>query len=149
LIEKQLKVNGYDIDVIGIVSNIVYVRWFEDLRLQFLDTFFPFEDMFARNQSPILSRTEVEYRYPLTIYDRPVGRVWVERLERARWHVAFEIESQGKLHCFGKQSGYFYDIKRKRPIAIPEELKRQYEEALADLTRRERDSGGNEGKGAV
>ena len=74
LIEKQLKVNGYDIDVMGIVSNIVYVRWFEDLRYRFLDTFCPFEELLARNQSPILSRTEVEYKYPLTIYDHnPLG----------------------------------------------------------------------------
>ncbi len=132
LIEKQLKVNGYDIDVMGIVSNIVYVRWFEDLRFQFLDTYSPFEDMVARNQSPILARTEIEYRYPLTIYDKPVGRVWVERLERARWHVAFEIEAGGRLHCVGKQTGYFYDIERQRPIPTPEDLKRQYEEALAE-----------------
>ena len=33
LVEMPLKVQGYDIDVAGIVSNIVYVRWLEDLRL--------------------------------------------------------------------------------------------------------------------
>lgn len=33
LIQKPLKINGYDIDVMGIVSNIVYIRmlWISDL----------------------------------------------------------------------------------------------------------------------
>jgi len=39
LIQKPLKINGYDIDVMGIVSNIVYIRWFEDLRFEFLDRY--------------------------------------------------------------------------------------------------------------
>ena len=35
--ERELEVNGYDIDAMGIVSNIVYVRWFEDLRTDFIN----------------------------------------------------------------------------------------------------------------
>ena len=29
--EREIEVNNYDIDAMGIVSNIVYIRWFEDL----------------------------------------------------------------------------------------------------------------------
>jgi hypothetical protein len=73
LIQKPLKINGYDIDVMGIVSNIVYIRWFEDLRFEFLDRYWPFENMLKSNRSPVLSTTHVKYRYPLTIYDRLVS----------------------------------------------------------------------------
>ena len=31
--EKEITINAYDIDARGIVSNIVYIRWFEDLRM--------------------------------------------------------------------------------------------------------------------
>ena len=31
-LEMPLKVRAYDVDAMGYVSNIVYVRWFEDLR---------------------------------------------------------------------------------------------------------------------
>ena len=34
--ERNFEVNGYDIDAMGIVSNIVYIRWFEDLRTDFI-----------------------------------------------------------------------------------------------------------------
>lgn len=27
--EREIEVNNYDIDAMGIVSNIVYIRWFE------------------------------------------------------------------------------------------------------------------------
>jgi acyl-CoA thioester hydrolase len=41
LVELEIKIKAYDIDVMGIVSNIVYVRWFEDLRTLFLIHFYP------------------------------------------------------------------------------------------------------------
>ncbi len=36
--EKEIEVNGYDIDAMGVVSNIVYIRWFEILRTAFIST---------------------------------------------------------------------------------------------------------------
>ncbi|MGO9114694.1 MAG: hypothetical protein ACLP9L_36220 [Thermoguttaceae bacterium] len=36
-VQVPLRVKPYDIDVVGVVSNIVYVRWMEDLRLAMLD----------------------------------------------------------------------------------------------------------------
>jgi len=41
LIEKEIKVATYDIDFAGIVSNISYIRWLEDLRLAWLEKYFP------------------------------------------------------------------------------------------------------------
>ena len=126
MVEKPLRVNGYDIDVMGIVSNIVYVRWFEDLRYKFLDTYFPFEEMLAIQISPILAKTEIEYKYPLTIYDKPLGRVWVADFGRAKWHVSFEIETEQRMHCVGMQTGYFFDLEKKRPVPIPDRLLEHY-----------------------
>jgi len=122
IVEMPLQVNGYDIDVMGIVSNIVYIRWFEDLRFKFLDTYFPFEKIISHNQSPILATTEASYKYPLTIYDKPFGRVWVIGMSRAKWKMEFEIVTENKIHCTGRQSGYFFDLNKNKPIAIPSEL---------------------------
>ena len=36
-VQRPLRVKPYDIDVVGVVSNIVYVRWMEDLRMAMLD----------------------------------------------------------------------------------------------------------------
>lgn len=40
-VELALPVRTYDIDFAGVVSNIVYVRWLEDLRLAIVDAYFP------------------------------------------------------------------------------------------------------------
>ncbi|SHK12603.1 acyl-CoA thioester hydrolase [Anaerocolumna jejuensis DSM 15929] len=132
LVEKKIKVNAYDIDVMGIVSNIVYVRWFEDLRFLLLDQFWAYEDMLKLNQSPILSKTEIDYKRPLTILDNPVGELWISDLNKSRWTISIEIKSDGKLVCCGKQTGYFYDMNRKRPVPIPQELLQKYQNCLEE-----------------
>ena len=43
--EKEIEVNNYDIDAMGIVSNIVYVRWFEDLNSIYQSTYELFRDV--------------------------------------------------------------------------------------------------------
>lgn len=134
LLERNIKIKGYDIDIMGIVNNIVYVRWFEDLRHDFLDMYWPYADMLAQNQSPILAKLEIEYKYPLTIHDHPVGRIWVSYLSRAKWEMGFEIIAENKLNCYGKQSGYIYDLIRKKPVAIPDHLKDKYDASLAALS---------------
>ena len=39
--EQPLPIRTYDIDFAGIVSNIVFIRWLEDLRLALLDQTYP------------------------------------------------------------------------------------------------------------
>lgn len=130
LVEKDFKVNAYDIDVMGIVSNIVYIRWFENLRFGLLDQFWPYEEMLRPGQSPILAKTTAEYHRPVTIFDRPQGKLWVSNLTRSRWEVALEITIEGKVACSGHQIGYFYDMNKKKPVPIPEALRLRYEQAL-------------------
>ena len=69
--EKEIEVNNYDIDAMGIVSNIVYVRWFEDLRTVFINQYMNYSEMIKNHISPILMKTEIEYKVPITIHDRP------------------------------------------------------------------------------
>ena len=42
-----MRVKPYDMDVVGVVSNIVYVRWMEDLRLAMLDAYLPLDEQMA------------------------------------------------------------------------------------------------------
>ena len=129
LLEKAIRINGYDIDVLGIVSNIVYVRWFEDLRHHFLDVYWPYEEMLTNRQSPVLAKTEVEYKHPLTIHDKPMGKIWVEHFGRGKWIMSFEITNGDKVICTGRQTGYVIDTERMKPIPIPDGLRQKYEAA--------------------
>ena len=91
--EKAIEVNGYDIDAMGIVSNIVYIRWFEDLRTDFINQYMPYSDMMNQHISPILMKAEAESKTPITIHDKPIGRCYIVKASKLRWEFEFEIVS--------------------------------------------------------
>lgn len=126
LVEQPILINAYDIDAMGIVSNIVYVRWFEDLRMVFLNEHHPLAEMMAVQISPILMKTEIEYKVPLTIFDKPVGRCWMVKFGQSSWEMEFEIATDKHIHCVGKQSGCFYNLEKKKVAKIPEPLKKLF-----------------------
>ncbi len=128
-VKMDINVKVYDIDAMGIVSNIVYIRWFEDMRLLFLDKHYPYQEMITAGISPILIKTEINYKTPITIHDQPIGICTIKNLGSSKWEMEFEIRSKDILHCKGKQIGCFYNIEKKRPSLVPERLIEAYEKA--------------------
>ncbi|MEI2691642.1 MAG: hypothetical protein V9H69_18825 [Anaerolineae bacterium] len=66
-ITLSIAVRTYDIDFASIVSNIVYIRWLEDLRLQMLAEYFPLDTaMQTMNIAPVLlaQRDRLQARHP-------------------------------------------------------------------------------------
>lgn len=122
LIERPIVVRTYDIDFANIVHNIVYFRWLEDLRSEILADVLPIDEILATGISPILTRTEIEYRLPVRIGDGVTGRMWVSDLARTRWTLAAEISAGGQVCTVARQSGYFADLKSLRPVRVPEKL---------------------------
>ena len=125
-VELRFKVKTYDTDFAGIVHNMVYIRWLEDLRLQILAEHFPMEEQLAQNQGPILVKTEIAYEGPLRLFDEPVGRMWVSRLGRVRWEVQAEIALEDQVAAKASQSGYFADLSNLRPVRIPTDLREKW-----------------------
>ncbi|MDZ7725870.1 MAG: thioesterase family protein [candidate division KSB1 bacterium] len=121
-IEQPLKVQGYDIDVMGIVNNVVYLRWFEDLRMAFLDNMMPFSEMIAKGYSPVLVKTCIKYYKPLTIHDQPKGILTLTRLTRIRWSITIDIKTGETVHCHGEQQGAFFHLKNHKIAKIPQEF---------------------------
>jgi acyl-CoA thioester hydrolase len=124
-ISLTFSVKTYDIDFAGIVSNLVYVRWLEDLRLALLDCAYPLEQLVADGLGPVLLETHIAYRDALTIHDKPEGRMSVESMGRVRWTVAAEfVTGGGRVHATARQTGLFIRLDTRRPVAIPERLRR-------------------------
>ncbi len=130
LTKLDIKIYAYDIDLMGIVSNIVYVRWVENLRTKMLDDYYPLEKLLKQNISPILAKTEIEYKYPLTIYDKPVGEIWLCDMKKSKWQMEFIIKTDSKTNCIGKQTGYFVNLETKRPAPMPDDLYSIYEKTI-------------------
>jgi acyl-CoA thioester hydrolase len=124
--EQPLPIRTYDIDFAGIVSNIVFIRWLEDLRLGLLDQAYPLIRALAEDVAPILLSTRINYRRPVTIADPLVGRMWVAGLTRVRWRLAAEFSVNGIVHAEAEQEGLFMRLSTRRPIAIPEPIRRRH-----------------------
>jgi acyl-CoA thioester hydrolase len=130
-IALSLPVRTYDIDFAGIVSNIVYVRWFEDMRLAMLDHSFPLAEQLQQGFAPIVLQTKIDYKQSIVLGDRPIGKMWVESLESLRWVVSAEIVTGDKISAIGQQMGIFLNLETKKPIKMPERMKQSYAAAIA------------------
>lgn len=121
-----IPVRTYDIDFVGIVSNIVYIRWLEDLRLKFLDEHLQLNQQLEQGYAPVLAGTEIEYKRPIKLIDKVIGRLWLSNLGRLKWTVQAEILSNNELAAVATQKGVFISLQNSRPIPIPQELQNKY-----------------------
>jgi acyl-CoA thioester hydrolase len=126
VVERDITVKTYDIDFAGIVSNIVYIRWLEDLRLAMMDESYPLPGALAEDVAPILIETRIAYAHPLTIQDHPRGRIWIQRMERIRWMLAAEFIADGIVYATAEQTGLFIRLSTRRPVAIPGPLRTRF-----------------------
>jgi acyl-CoA thioester hydrolase len=94
-VEVHLPVRTYDIDFAGIVSNIVYVRWLEDLRLEMLARHFPLDEQLKNGIAPVIVQTQIDYKLPLRLGDIAIGKMWIKTMESLRLTVNAEISVNG------------------------------------------------------
>ena len=133
-VEIPIPVQTYDIDLMGIASNISYTRWLEDLRLKLLSTYYPLEKLLQNGIGPVLVQTHIEFKRPVRILDQLVGHMWVSRLDSPRWELKAEFLRNGKIAARAEQSGVFVRIQDGHPVPVPEELMRQYIEFQQNIS---------------
>lgn len=51
----------YEIDFSGALSNLVHVKWLEDLRPAMLSRYLPLQDLINQNTAPMIAKTEIQY----------------------------------------------------------------------------------------
>jgi acyl-CoA thioester hydrolase len=125
-IERALPIRTYDIDFAGIVSNIVFVRWLEDLRLAMMEEAYPIARALADDVAPILLETRIAYERPVTIHDALTGRMWATAMGRVKWHLAAEFIVGDVFHARAEQVGLFIRLSTRRPIAPPAPLRERF-----------------------
>jgi len=126
-IELELSIQTYDIDFAGIVSNIVYIRWLEDLRLQIMERYLPLNSVIAKGYCPTLASTQIDYKKALRLFDRPVGKMWLSDAGRLRFTMQAEIYRDKELVTQAKQVCFFVDTQTMRPLAIPDDFYAVYQ----------------------
>ena len=122
-VQHDFRVMTYDIDFAGIVSNISYIRWLEDLRNLFAERVLSIGDALQRGIAPALMHTEIDYLAPVRFPDTVDGRMWLSEHSRIKWVIAAEFRSQAadRLVARAKQIGVFVELNSLRPVRLPEE----------------------------
>ena len=124
-VNQIFQVMTYDIDFAGIVSNITYIRWLEDLRNFYADQVLPIGTALKRGIVPALGRTEIDYLAPVRFPDKVAGRMWLSERGNAKFVLSAEFISQtaGIITAKSKQLGVFVSQATFRPVPLPEEFK--------------------------
>jgi acyl-CoA thioester hydrolase len=114
---------SYEIDYAGILSNQVYLRWLEDMRTAFMARWLSLEDAYQRGQVPVLTRTEIDYRVPLRLGERALGRMWAGQIGRTSAQIESELRRDDDRVCArALQTVAFVDARTGRPTRFPAEF---------------------------
>lgn len=90
---SSFTVRSYEVDSYRHLNNGVYVSWFEQARLEFLQSLgFSYDGFADREQWFVVARTEVDFRQPLTSGDEARVRSSIAALGRSsvRWRQVLE-----------------------------------------------------------
>lgn len=123
--EMEFEVRTYDVDFAGIVSNIVYHRWLEDLRLTVLAQAVTVPALMASGLVPTLAQTLVDFRAPLRLGERVRGRQAITAAGRTS--LVFETEMRRipdeASVLVARHKVVLVDPATGRPTPIPDSLR--------------------------
>jgi acyl-CoA thioester hydrolase len=128
-VELSFHPKTYDIDFAGHVSNIVYIRWLEDLRMVLLDTHLPLNVLMERDIAPVVMRTCIDYKKPVRLFDKLTGKMWASEMGSITGILSAEFSVNGNIVAAAEQTGLFVKLQSGRPVAFPEELRQRFEES--------------------
>ncbi|HEY9713127.1 MAG TPA: thioesterase family protein [Chroococcales cyanobacterium] len=132
-IAVPIKVKTYDIDSAGHVSNIVYLRWMEDLRLELMERHFSYQSFIEAGYQPIIAATEIQYKRAVKLFDRPIGHMWIESLSAASMRFHGEIVVNGEVTTRAFHTGVFVDVTSGRPRRMPQVVIQKFRQAQERL----------------
>ena len=120
-------VRTYDIDSAGIVSNIVYVRWLEDLRSELFEPVWSLEKMHQTGIVPVVAATNVVYKRSVTLLEEMHSAMWVAKAGRSSITLEADFKVSGESVVQATQTCVFVNIKEKRTTPIPEPVRERLE----------------------
>lgn len=118
-LEYDINVSTHDIDFAGHVSNIVYLRWLEDMRLKMFDMYCPLQHFMAEGKTPVLVSSEIHYHRPIRLFEKPRGKMWLSEVTLTTLKIEAEIYLDEKLCTTARHVGVFVDIAKMKPVRVP------------------------------
>ncbi|GGO81049.1 acyl-CoA thioesterase [Wenjunlia tyrosinilytica] len=112
-----------DMDAFGHVNNVVFLRYLEEARIDFMFRLAPGNGSKALSGGSVVARHEIDYLKPLVHRHAPVTvEAWITKLGAASMTVAYEIKDEDQVYVRAATVVVPYDLAAGRPRRItPEE----------------------------
>ncbi|MGI5443326.1 acyl-CoA thioesterase [Streptomyces shenzhenensis] len=137
-----------DMDAYGHVNNVVFLRYLEEARIDFL--FRPDKDF---QQGSVVARHEIDYKRQLVHRHEPVDvELWVTETRAASFTLAYEVKDGDQIYVRASTVIVPYDFDAQRPRRITAEEReflREYMDDAAEDQGTYKDTGKDDEEEAV
>jgi acyl-CoA thioester hydrolase len=117
-----------DMDAYGHVNNVVFLRYLEEARINFL--FRPDKQF---KQGSVVARHEIDYKRQLVHRHEPVDiELWVREIKAASFTLAYEVKDPEQVYVRASTVVVPFDFEAQRPRRITAEEREFLTEYLAD-----------------
>ncbi|MCP4553053.1 MAG: acyl-CoA thioesterase [Bacteroidetes bacterium] len=119
----ELDVRDYECDIQGVVNNSVYQNYLEHARHKYLQTInLDFADLTKKGINLMVTRAEIDYKFPLRSGDRFVVGVRTERISALRFGFVQNIYRLSDQKLIVKALVIGVSVNAKGRPELPEEL---------------------------
>jgi acyl-CoA thioester hydrolase len=121
--ELPITVAAADIDGLGHVNNVVYLRWMQDAATAHWESAAP--AALRARVAWVVTRHEIEYKAPAFEGERLVARTWVGEASGATWERFIEVRraSDDRLLARGRSVYAALDPATGRPMRVEAEIR--------------------------
>ncbi|MEU5362956.1 thioesterase family protein [Streptomyces sp. NPDC005925] len=117
-----------DMDVYGHVNNVVFLRYLEEARVNFL--FRPDKNF---KQGSVVARHEIDYKQQLVHRHEPVDvELWVTEIRAASFTLTYEVKDGDQVYVRASTVIVPFDFEHRRPRRITDEEQEFLEEYLEE-----------------
>ncbi|MFD7667969.1 acyl-CoA thioesterase [Streptomyces sp. NPDC059788] len=111
-------------DAFGHVNNVVFIRYLEEARIDFMWRLAPGEGSTSFSGGSVVARHEIDYVRPLVHRHAPVTvESWVTKIGAASMTISYEIKDEDTVYVRASTVVVPYDFTAERPRRITAEEK--------------------------
>ena len=125
---STIQIPASAIDENGHVNNVTYVQWMQDIAVEHYAVIGGIQAQ-GPDATWVVREHKIEYLLPAFEGEEIEIRTWIEDIRRVRSLRKYEFvrKADGKVLVKGETDWVFVDTKTGRPLAIPEEVTKVFE----------------------
>ena len=128
-----------DMDAYGHVNNVVFLRYLEEARIDFMFRLAPGDGATSFSGGSVVARHEIDYMRPLVHRHEPVTvESWVTKIGAASLIIAYEVKDAEQVYVRASTVVVPFDLEAQRPRRLTAEERAFLEEYLDDRRVRRR-----------